>query len=197
MEKYDLNTGSREMQYEWGHTKQSVEILGWNGDHLKSITKHSYYYAYGSLEYENLEIAQFFYNNNKKISTIRIGSHRYELLYQNDFLSSVICYNSNDNPTLEYLYEYNGNLLTKISLSVPSYDLLEEYYFEWLEGNVAQIKYYNKGDYVSSYTFMYDNKENPFFNLCVNFHDNLQDPDCFYRKISHAYFKKQCNIRQS
>ena len=158
------------------------EIWEWDGDHLNTITKHFYYYEYGNLVEEEIEIARFFYENDR-ISTIRIGNKRYELSYQNNLLSSVICYDLNDNPNLEYHYEYNGSVLTKVSLSVPSLTFLDEFYLEWLEGNVAIIKYHYNGNYVSSYTFTYDNKENPFFNLCVNYHDNLEDPDCFIERF--------------
>lgn len=158
------------------------EIWEWNGNQIRTITKHYYYYEYGMLEEEDVEIAQFFYQNNK-ISTITDGHTRYELFYQNDRLSSVKCYDMNDNPTHEYLYEYHGDNLTKTSHSTPSLSLLEEYYFEWLEGNVAKIKYYKDGDYVSSYSFRYDNKGNPFHDLCVNFYDNLFNSDVFVERF--------------
>ena len=83
----------------------------------------------------------------------------------------------------EYVYEYNGKEPTKVSLSVPSASILEEFCFEWLDGNVTKIKYYNNGGYVSSYTFRYDNKENPFYNLCVNYHGNLDNPDAFIERF--------------
>lgn len=158
------------------------EIWEWNGNQIRTITKHYYYYEYGMLEEEDVEIAQFFYQNNK-ISTITDGHTRYELFYQNDRLSSVKCYDMNDNPEREYTYEYNGDNLTKVSHYMPSLSISEEYYFEWLEGNVARIKYYNDGDYVSSYSFRYDNKGNPFHDLCVNFYDNLFNSDVFVERF--------------
>ena len=158
------------------------EIWEWNGNHIETITRHYYFYDSGILYEEYVEIAQFLYQDNK-ISTITDGHSRYEFSYHGDQLSSVACFDMEDNLSREYVYEYNGKEPTKVSLSVPSASILEEFCFEWLDGNVAKIKYYNDGSYVSSYTFRYDNKENPFYNLCVNYHGNLDNPDAFIERF--------------